>query len=695
MDTGQSAIPHVPLVVRLRLLVARLLAYLGYLRLPAPSILPATGALVGIYAGLAAGLFANLIAAFQLLGFGFPRLLRRLRDPAQHPVREMLSNAPWHPEYLVAGGLLAATLLLLARLVPVGPDGPDKQARAETRIRLRVIAYLIIGGLALFYPIVAISAVTSAFGLNPGSGMLPLMDESHWVVRPLVAALGGIAIARILRYAPEARGGGLGQVIEAVSRSGAGVIPTRVGIVKLFASSVTIGTGGSAGREGPIVQMGGSVGSTVAQVLGFTRRDLVVLVGCGSAGGIAASFNAPIAGAMFALEIILREFEVRVFAPIVLASVTATMTARALMGQHMLEHHAFRFQSTPEIGAYVVLGLLAGGMAIAYTRGMDASSAFFQGKSEYKLSQWLGKQTDTVRCVLGGLLVGGIGIAVPRVMGSGQESLEAAMRGDLVWQVLLAAAILKVVSTAITLGSGASGGTYYPAIFIGGMAGGAFGSLIDHVFPGATGGAGSYALVGMAACVGGFTRAPLTAIVIVFEITNDYTAILPLMVACTTASAMCHAVLGEAHGPGSLLAAIPDRPVSQYMTVAEPPLAASAPFEELRERLLRSAHGVVALVDSHGVLSGVAILRDIQELLREEQLGELVRAQDVARPPRSVPEDLDLRSAREQLDDWELPAVPVISRDQPARVLGMIALADIRSAARAELERAHAAGGSH
>lgn len=686
--------PPPSLTVRVRLLLARLLAYLGYLRLPAPSILPATGALVGIYAGLAAGLFANLIAAFQLVGFGFPRVFRRLGDPAQHPIRDMLSSAPWHTEYLVAGGLLAIALLALARLVPGGTEGPDAQARAETRTRLRVIAYLILGGIALFYPIVALAAVNSAFGLNPGSGLLSLMDESPRPLRVIVAALGGIAIARVLRYAPEARGGGLGQVVEAVSRSGAGVIPTRVGIVKLFASSLTIGTGGSAGREGPIVQMGGSVGSTVAQVLGFTRRDLVVLVGCGSAGGIAASFNAPIAGAMFALEIILREFEVRVFAPIVLASVTATMTARALMGQH-IEHHAFRFQSTPEIGAYVVLGLLAGAMAIAYSRGMDDAAAFFQGKHASPLSAWLGRQSDTLRCVAGGALVGAIGLAVPRVMGSGQESLEAAMRGDLVWQALLAAAILKVVSTAITLGSGASGGTYYPALFIGAMTGGAFGSALDRVFPGATGGAGSYALVGMAACVGGFTRAPLTAIVIVFEITNDYTAILPLMVACTIASALCHGVLGAAHGPGSLLAAIPERPVSQYMTVAEPPLSANASFEELREQLLRSAHGVVPLVNAHGTLIGLALLRDIQELLREETLGGLILAQDVARPARAVPEDLDLRSAREQLEDWELPAVPVVSREQPNHVLGMIALTDIRAAARAELARLQAGGASH
>jgi len=386
---------------------------------------------------------------------------------------------------------------------------------------------------------------------------------------------------------------------------------------------------------------------------------------------------------------------VRVFAPIVLASVTATMTARALVGTHMMQHQSYRFVSTPEIAAYVMLGLLGGGMAVAYARGMDSSAAFFEGKFHNRVSQWFGSQTATTRCVMGGLVVGAVGMVMPRVMGSGQESLEAAMNGDLVWQILLAAAVLKVFTTAMTLGSGASGGTFFPALFIGAMSGGAFGELLDRAFPGATGGASSYALVGMAACVAGFTRGPLTAIVIVFEITNDYTAILPLMVACTTASALCHAVLGGMHSPGSLLAAIPERPVKDCMSAAEEPLDGRAGFVELRERLLRSAHGVVPLVDDAGRLSGIALLRDIQELLREETLGELIRAQDVARGVRSVPEDLDLRSARDQLEDWELPAAPVVSRTDPNRVLGMIALSDIRAAARAEMAKLQANAGEH
>jgi CIC family chloride channel protein len=625
----------------------------------------------------------------QLLGFGGPRMVRRL-DAGTFGAS--FAGTAWHLEYLVVGALVASALLVLARLIPTEGDGADARARAETRTRLRVMAYLVLGGLALFYPIVALEAVNQAFGVGASSGFLSLMDETPWALRPLVAGLGGVAIARILRHAPEARGGGLGQVIHAVSRRGAGVIPTRVGIIKLLASSVTIGTGGSAGREGPIVQVGGSVGSTVAGALGFSRRDLVVLVGCGSAGGIAASFNAPIAGAMFALEIILNEFEVRVFAPIVLASVTATMTARALLPFHP-EAHTFRFQSTPEIVAHLLLGLLGGALAVAYVRGMDGASALFSGQVPNRISRWLGAQTDTARCVIGGLVVGGIGIAVPRVMGSGMESLQAAMKGELVWEVLLAAAVLKIVATSVTLGSGASGGTFFPALFIGAMGGGAFGSLLERLFPGATGGASSYALVGMAACVAGFTRAPLTAIVIVFEITNDSTAILPLMVACTTASALCHAVLGSARGPGSLFAAIPDRAVREIMLAAEPPVAERAEFVELRERLLQSPHGVVTLADDAGHIAGVAVLSDIQELLRDDALGTLVRAQDVARPPHFLPEDLDLRSARELLEDWELPAAPVVAAEDPTRVLGMIGLSDIRAAARAELERAQGDGG--
>ncbi|MBS2032613.1 MAG: chloride channel protein [Deltaproteobacteria bacterium] len=674
---------------RLRLKLAEVLAVVAHLRLPAPSILPATGALVGFYAGLAAGLFSALIGSIQLLGFGLPRVLRRLSEPEAHPVRDSLARAPWHLEYLVAGSLVALGLLTLARLVPTGGAGADQIDRAETRRRLRVIAFMILGGLALFYPVVALSAVNDAFGVTPNGGLMGLLDETPWALRPLFAGLGGVLIARVVRLAPEARGGGLGQVIQAVSRSGEGVIPTRVGVVKLFASSLTIGTGGSAGREGPIVQMGGSVGSTLAQALGFTRRDLVVLVGCGSAGGIAASFNAPIAGAMFALEIILREFEVRVFAPIMLASVTATMTARAMAGASV-ERHEFHLRSTSEVLAYVLLGILGGVMAVSYSRGMDLTAALFQGRLPNRASAWLAEQNDTTRCVLGGVIVGLMGIAVPSIMGSGAESLSAATAGQLAWHVLLAAAVFKLIATSVTLGSGASGGTFFPSLFIGGMSGGAFGALLDHLFPGATGGPGSYALVGMAACVAGFTRAPLTAIVIVFELTNDYTAILPLMVACTSASALTQAVLGHAHGPSSLTAAIPDRPVREFMSNDEEPLPERANYDQLREALLRSSHGVVVLVDDQGRPSGLALLHDIQSHLRDESIREVVRAQDLARPLRTLTDDLDLRSARDSLDDWELPAAPVVSHEDPARLLGMIGLSDIRAAARAELSKVHA-----
>ena len=652
---------------------------MAHLRLPAPSILPATGALVGIYAGLAAGLFGNLISAFHLLGFGASRLLRLGLDSAGSPGWRTLREAPWHPEFMLVGAVLAVGLLTIAQLVP---DPGGDPTRAETRTRLRVMAFLILGGLALFYPLVGLAAVNGALGEEPTSGLMHLLDETPWALRPLVPALGGALVASILRNTPEARGGGLGQVVQVV-QGGVKTIPMRVGLVKLLASSVTIGSGGSAGREGPIVQVGGSVGSTVAEALGFTRRDLAVLVGCGSAGGIAASFDAPIAGVMFALEIILREFEVRVFAPIVLASVSATMTARAVMGAPA-EHAAFRFTSTLEIGLYAVLGLACGGMAIAYVRGLDGATALFRGQLAHPLSRWLASRTETERCMLGGVAVGLVGCVAPSVMGAGHESLAAAVAGELPARVLFSAAALKLVSTAITLGSGASGGTFFPALFVGAMSGGAFGALLQRLFPESTGGAGSYALVGMAACVAGSTRAPLTAIVIVFELTNNYTAILPLMVACTISSTLCHAVLGEATGPGSLEDAIPDAPVGSVMEPPEPVLSPDAPFAEVRSRLLASRHGMMVLARGDGPVEGLVVLRDIQETLLEE-LGPLVRARDVARPMRSLPPDLDLRTARDLLEEWELLEAPVV--DGHGKRIGTLSLAGIRAAARERLTR--------
>src|SRR5512140_273214 len=288
------------------------------LRLPGPSVLPVAGAVVGLYAGLAAGLFANMIGVVSGLVLGIPHLIQTLRAPdlAVDSLRAAIAASRWHPELAIIGGPLAGAALLLARVIQ--PGG----ARDLVKSRLRTLALLVLGALSLYYPLVLLAAINTAYGhLSDIPGYLARLP---WWAVLLAPAVGGLAVGHVLRNRPETHGHGVPEVVVAVQKHGAG-LSAQSGLLKLVASALTIGSGGSAGREGPIVYGGAAFGAGVGRTLGFTRRELAILMASGAGAGIAASFNAPIAGAIFAMEIILREFELRVFSPIILASVTATM----------------------------------------------------------------------------------------------------------------------------------------------------------------------------------------------------------------------------------------------------------------------------------------------------------------------------------------------------------------------------------
>jgi CIC family chloride channel protein len=340
-------------------------------------------------------------------------------------------------------------------------------------------------------------------------------------------AAGGLVVGLITYYfAREARGHGVPEVMEAVAlRSGR--IRPRVVLAKLLASGVCIGSGGSVGREGPIVQIGSALGSTVGQWLRIDPRRLRTLVGCGAAAGIAATFNAPVAGALFAVEIILSDFGVAQFSPIVISSVTATVVSHRFLGDFpAFAVPAYRLAHASELLAYAGLGVLAGLVAIAFIKALYGVEDAFQRIKAY----------PPAKAVVGGVLVGVIGVWAPHVFGVGYEAIDAALHGGLVWQFMLALVALKILAVSLTIGSGGSGGVFAPSLFIGAMLGGAVGSTVQSVWPAATGGVGAYALVGMGALVAAVTHAPITAILIIFELTGDYAIILPLMVSCIIAT---------------------------------------------------------------------------------------------------------------------------------------------------------------
>jgi len=355
-----------------------------------------------------------------------------------------------------------------------------------------------------------------------------------WIV--LVPVIGGLLVGPLVqRFAKEASGHGVPEVMEAVALR-SGVIRPRIVVVKSLASALTIGTGGSVGREGPIVQIGSAIGSTIGQALKVSGSRLRTLVGCGAAAGIAATFNAPVAGALFAVEIILGDFGVARFSPIVISSVLATVVSRHFLGDSpAFDVPAHGLVSAWELAIYVVLGLAAAGVALTVIWIVYKMQDLFES---LPLQRW-------VLPSIGGLLVGVGALVYPHILGVGYEAINLALDGRLALTVLLALIVAKLLATSVTLGSGGSGGVFAPSLFLGAMTGGAIGTLAHLWFPNVTEVSGAYALVGMGAVVAGTTHAPITAILIIFELTSDYTLILPLMASCIIATVITTTVRRE------------------------------------------------------------------------------------------------------------------------------------------------------
>ncbi|MCG6950680.1 MAG: chloride channel protein [Acidobacteria bacterium] len=340
-------------------------------------------------------------------------------------------------------------------------------------------------------------------------------------------AVGGLIVgAIIVRFAAEAKGHGVPEVMEAVALHGGRIRP-RVVIAKLVASGVCIASGGSVGREGPIVQIGSAIASSIGQWLHVGERRMRTLVGCGAAAGIAATFNAPVAGALFAVEIILGDFGVTQFSPIVISSVTATVVSRHFLGDFpAFEVPAYSLVSANELFAYGALGIIAGLLAVVFVRALYGAEDLFDSL----------RIPAILKPALGGVLIGLIAIRYPEIFGVGYEAINEALTEDLAWHLLLMLVMVKIVAVSLTIGSGGSGGIFAPSLFIGAMAGGAVGTVVHSMWPELSGSPGAYSLVGMGAVVAAGTHAPITAIVMIFELTSDYKIILPLMISCIIAT---------------------------------------------------------------------------------------------------------------------------------------------------------------
>jgi CIC family chloride channel protein len=379
-------------------------------------------------------------------------------------------------------------------------------------LALTIVVGILAGLAAVLFTLAIEWASRLFFGIDPTAARLFLVPIA-------VSLAAGIMLARVF---PEARGSGIPQT-EAAFHLDGGVIPARVPIGKFLMGVLCIGGGHSVGREGPSVQIGAGVASVVGQWVPLPPERLKALVPVGAAGALAAAFNTPVAAVIFALEEIIGDMNAPLLGSTVVASVASVMVERSILGNEPLFRvPPYQLVHPAELAAYGLLGILGGVLAIIFCKSLLALRRAFQR---------MPPRTRALQPAMGGVAMGAILIAVPQVMGVGYEYVDQALSGGLALRVLVLLCLMKLVATLISYASGNAGGVFAPSLFIGAMAGAAVGTLVNQYAPFPTAAPGAYALVGMGALFAGIVRAPLTSVFMIFEITQDYEILVPLMVA--------------------------------------------------------------------------------------------------------------------------------------------------------------------
>lgn len=540
--------------------------------------------------------------------------------------------------------------------------------------------YMILGFTELFTGHRDYSAAGHAANpLVPGLGM--------WFVIAAPVVGGLIYGPLVSRFAPEARGHGVPEVMYAVNRLGGRMRP-QVPVVKSLASAICIGSGGSVGREGPIVQIGSALGSVTGQALRLPEAQLRLLVACGAAGGISATFNAPIAGVFFSLELILRNFETRSFGLVVLSSVTADAIGRAAFGGHpFLTLPSFSFSSPVELVLYALLGVLATGVGLGFVRvlytGEDIADRLWKEKPE-----WL-------RPAVGGLLLGLLLLAVPQMYGVGYPVLQSAVAGHYVLLALVGLLAAKILATSLTMWIGGSGGVFAPSLFMGAMLGSAYGQVAHRLLPHLAAAPGAYGLVGMGAVFAAAARAPITAVIIIFELTGDYRIILPLMFAIVLVTALANALTRDTiytlklrrRGIDIDQPTQPSRmaqiPVAEAMSAPPQPLKPSESLQVVITRLAADGAQALPVIDVHGHLLGVVAASDAEQALDEDQDWRYT-AGTLARDTPELRADETLEDAVHALAVSDEQGLPVIAANGE-QVVGWLTHQQLLRAYRARL----------
>lgn len=504
-----------------------------------------------------------------------------------------------------------------------------------------------------------------------------------WLLTALIPAAGGLGAGLLIAYvAPEMIYGGVPAVLTAIERHGSR-LRGRLVWAKPLATAICIGTGGSAGRVGPIVQIGAALGSQVGQRFRLTDERIRNLVACGAAAGIASTFNAPIAGVIFALEVILGEFTETYFATIVVSAVTASIISRSVLGtEAAFVVPAYAPAQPLEILFYVVLGGLAALVAWLF-------SLTYYGTKD--LTAKLRQLPQPWRPALGGLLVGLLALSVPQVLGTGFDQIEHALGGQLTLPLMALLVLAKLVATDLTLGTGSSGGIFAPNLFLGAMLGGAFGEALHLLLPDAAlASSGAYALVGMAAVFSASAHAPMTALLIIFEMSGSYTMILPLMLAAGISTVMARALQRESiytlelvrqgihikrEQEMDVLQAVR---VDEAMSVHPVMVRETTPLREVAALINETRERGYPVVDDEHAMSGMIVLSDVvQAQERWEDWAEHTVAEACTRAVITAFPDESVSVALQRLGINGLSCLPVVAREHPRLLLGLIHQSDI------------------
>lgn len=494
-----------------------------------------------------------------------------------------------------------------------------------------------------------------------------------------IPAAGGLIAGCLIHLSPNARGFGLPEVIEAVAFH-KGRIPPLYSFVKVTTASICIGTGGSVGIVGPIMQLGAGLGSYFGQTLRLADEQVRVLVACGAAGGVATTFNAPIAGVFFAMEGILREFSSRSFAMVVIASVVASEVGRLYFGDfpafQVLPH---ALESPFELLLYGILGV---GTALIGTAFM---SIFYRTEDLFNRL----RVPPYVKPAIGGLGVGSIGLLAPQVFGVGFETIERTLLGEIGPFILLGLLGAKMLATSLSLGSGGSGGVFAPILFLGAVLGGSFGHFVNAVMPSHTGLSGAYALVGMAGLIAGAAKSPMAAVLMIFEMTRDYRLILPLMFTAVVSYLLAGHLNRESLYTeklarrgiklntepntqilGTISAAEAMTPLSELRTVKP-----ATSFDEVAELFQETHSHGFAVVDDTGVFLGIVALSDLEQALAKGQttghVSDITTSELITAHAHESVEELVQKMGRN-----DISRIPVIGKN-PSELLGMVHRADV------------------